>query len=88
MPPTTLPITIGNQYQGFQGSFLTSAITPATIDYSVRKCVSANKGSLTSAEKTNACNWLGTGKMVTLTQAQYDAITTKDADTYYFIIEE
>ena len=60
-------------------------ITPATIDYAVRKCLSANKGSLTNAEKTSSQEFLG---FVTLTQAQYDALETKNASTYYFIVEE
>ena len=63
-------------------------ITPRDLDYAIKVGMATNTTTLTESQKSNACNWLGTGKMVTLTQVQYDAITTKDADTYYFIIEE
>lgn len=40
----------------------------------------------TSLEKAD--NALPSSKMITLTEAQYEALQTKDADTYYHIIEE
>lgn len=40
----------------------------------------------TSLEKAD--NALSASKMITLTEAQYEALQTKDADTYYHIIEE
>lgn len=49
------------------------------------------KTDLASAVQTSldkADNALPTSKMVTLTQAQYDALETKDSDTYYHIPEE
>lgn len=49
------------------------------------------KTDLTSeaqASLTKADNALPASKMVTLTQAQYDALETKDSDTYYHIPEE
>lgn len=63
-------------------------IVPAQLDYAVKVGVTTNTNTLTDSEKTNACAWLGTGKMVTISQADYDALATKDADTYYFIPEE
>ena len=66
-------------------------IVPARLDYATKIGVTTNTLTLTDTEKTNACSWLGTGKMVTLTQAQYDALVsggTVDSNTYYFIIEE
>lgn len=49
------------------------------------------KTDLTSAVQTSldkADNALPASRMVTLTQAQYDALETKDSDTYYHIPEE
>lgn len=63
-------------------------ITPVGVNIAVKKGVTNNSITLTESEKTNACAWLGTGKMVTISQADYDALATKDADTYYFIPEE
>lgn len=66
-------------------------VVSSNLDYAVKIGVTTNENTLTDTEKTNACTWLGTGKMVTLTQAQYDALVsggTVDADTYYFIPEE
>ena len=63
-------------------------IMPSNLNYAVKKGITNNSNALTESEKTSACDWLGTGKMVTLTQAQYDALQTKDPDTYYYIVEE
>lgn len=63
-------------------------ITPVRVNIAVKKGVTHNSITLTESEKTNACSWLGTGKMVTISQADYDDLATKDADTYYFIPEE
>lgn len=63
-------------------------IVPSTLDYAVKVGVTTNTNTLTESEKTNACSWLGTGKMVTISQADYDDLATKDANTYYFIPEE
>lgn len=66
-------------------------IVPATLDYAVKVGVTTNTNTLTDTEKTNACAWLGTGKVVTISQADYDALVsggTVDSNTYYFIEEE
>lgn len=49
------------------------------------------KSDLSSAAQTSldkADNALPASKMITLTQAQYDALQTIDSDTYYHIPEE
>ena len=66
-------------------------IVANSVDYAVKVGITTNSNTLTGTEKTNACSWLGTGKMTTLTQAQYDALVsggTVDANTYYFIEEQ
>ena len=66
-------------------------IVPSNLAYAIQKGITTNPNTLSAIEKTNACNWLGTGKMVTLTQADYDALVsggTVDSATYYHIIEE
>lgn len=66
-------------------------IVPATLDYAVKVGVTTNANTLTDTEKTNACAWLGTGKMTTISQADYDALVsggTVDTNTYYFIPED
>lgn len=57
------------------------------IDLAVKTGVTTNTIELTDDEKTSACNWLGTVKTVSLTQADYDALATKDANTLYLIEE-
>ena len=63
-------------------------VTTQKIDLAVKVGVTTNAIELTDEEKTNACNWLGTGKMITLTQSEYDALEVKDENTYYYIVEE
>lgn len=53
----------------------------------VKRAITANDIELTDDEKTSACNWLGTAKTVSITQAEYDALATKDANTLYLIEE-
>ena len=65
-----------------------AVITPSTFDPMLAISISTNTTELTEEEKTSACNWLGTGKQVTLTQEEYDALETKDENTYYCIVEE
>lgn len=49
------------------------------------KIVTAEKNGLMSYEDKNKLDGIN---LVTLTQAEYDALATKDANTYYFIKEE
>ena len=62
-----------------------NAITTQNFDYAVKAGITANPNQLTGTEKANAQSWLG---FVTLTQVQYDALVTKDENTYYYIVEE
>ena len=63
-------------------------IVPKNLDYAVKTGVTTNTIELTDDEKTSACNWLGTVKTVSITQADYDALATKDSNTLYLIEEE
>lgn len=56
-------------------------------DY-IKRGLTENAIELTDEEKITACNWLGTNKTASLTQAEYDALTTKDTNTLYLIEEE
>lgn len=62
-------------------------VTTTKIDLATKVGITNNSIALTDEEKTSACNWLGTGKMIALTQAEYDALETKDENTYYNIVE-
>ena len=65
-------------------------IAPNKLDYAVKVGVTTNANTLTNTEKNNACSWLGTKQIVSLTQADYDALVsggTVDASTLYIIIE-
>ena len=46
------------------------------------------KNGLTYSSVSNLKTQMGIPNFVTLTQAEYDALSTKDANTYYFIKEE
>lgn len=46
------------------------------------------KNGLTFSSVSNLKTQMGIPNFVTLTQAEYDALSTKDANTYYFIKEE
>ena len=53
----------------------------------IKRAVTENDIELTDDEKTTACSWLGTAKTVSLTEADYNALETKDANTLYLIEE-
>ena len=63
-------------------------IVPASLDYAVKSGLSNNQLEWTEEEKASARNLIGASTEVTLTQAEYDALTTKDENTYYYIVEE
>lgn len=62
-------------------------LTTTKIDLATKVGITTNTIALTEQEQVNACNWLGTGRMVVLTQAEYDALEIKDENTYYNIVE-
>ena len=45
------------------------ALTPSTLDYAVKVSVTTNTNTLTATEKSNACDWLGAVKDVTVDSA-------------------
>lgn len=63
-------------------------ITTTTVDYAIKKGLSNNALEWTDEEKQSARYLLGVSTEVTLTQAEYDALETKDENTYYYIVEE
>ena len=56
---------------------------PTKQDVDVADAIVNNDEDLTSEEKTSVQQWIG---IVTLTQAEYDALATKDESTLYFIV--
>lgn len=56
---------------------------PTKVDVDVKDAIINSKTDLTSEEKTSVQNWMG---FVTLTQAEYDALATKDESIFYFIV--
>lgn len=66
---------------------LTATATPVTVDQTY-DATSANAQSGTAVAGAIANKVTGTGitNMVALTQAQYDALATKDANTFYVIV--
>lgn len=63
-------------------------VVPSNLDYAIRAGLSANKLTWSETQKRNARNLLGVATEVDLTQAEYDALETKDENTYYNIVEE
>lgn len=62
-------------------------ITPTVLDYAVKSALCDGKGqAYTETEKQNARERLGVA-IVTLTQAEYDALEVKSADTTYLVTE-
>lgn len=57
------------------------------LDYAIKIGLTTNKEILTDEEKVLACNWLGTAKTVLTTEADYNALETKDSNTLYLIEE-
>ena len=81
---------------GISGADMSNYYTKAQVDTAVNAKYTKPqdgipKSDLSSAVQTSldkADNALPASRMVTLTQAQYDALETKDSDTYYHIPEE
>lgn len=86
------------------GTFTANQSNASTVNITVPTGDAANKGVVTSIDTStnlptsNAVKTFVEGKgyalssevptFVTLTQSEYDALTTKDSNTYYFIKEE
>ena len=80
------PSTISN-IDGRGTSTSNKPLTLDKLDYAIKVALTTNKETLTDDEKVSACNWLGTAKTVSITQADYDALETKDSNTLYLIEE-
>lgn len=86
--PTCVAIKNLDSYKSRYNEMFVSKGTLETIknDY-VKRAVTENDIELTDDEKTSACNWLGTAKTVLTTEADYNALETKDSNTLYLIEE-
>jgi hypothetical protein len=75
-------------YQNSDGNMFIGKNTLENIkdDY-VKRGITTNTIELTDDEKASACNWFGTSKTVLTTEADYNALATKDANTLYLIEE-
>lgn len=84
--PSQLSLSIGTGLSVVNGA-LTATATPVTVDQTYNaSSTNAQSGTAVAGAIANKVTGTGITNMVALTQAQYDALATKDANTFYVIV--